>query len=105
MVSGEFQPGSQAPHDGLYQELNVFGVPTGKMEFMTEGEKFPGAPRGFTWRPLSQLTVAELRAKAAEYRRMAATATTELVMANLLKLAERIDTLADRRERPDQSAS
>ncbi len=51
-----------------------------------------------TWRPLSERSVAELRAQAAEYRRMATTATTEQVMRSLRDLADRFDRTADQRD-------
>jgi hypothetical protein len=70
---------------------------TGK--FMSEG----GIPRGFDWRPLSELTVSELRSKADNYYRMAATATTQQVMESLRKLADHLEELADQRERDNQS--
>jgi hypothetical protein len=44
-------------------------------------------------------SVAELRAQAAEHRRMARGARTMTVAAALLKLADRYDLLADTRER------
>jgi hypothetical protein len=49
------------------------------------------------WRPLSERSAVELRAQAAEYRRMAATATTERVMRSLYDLADRFDGMADQR--------
>jgi hypothetical protein len=51
------------------------------------------------WIPLSQRSVAELRAQAHEYRRMAESARTMVVFESLLRLADRFDALADRRER------
>ena len=94
----EHRPGEQAPGTGLYEERNVFGAATGTMIFMTEGDEFPPAPRGFTWRLLSDRPIEELRAKAAEYRRMAETATTEDVRTALQRIAERLDEMADRRK-------
>jgi hypothetical protein len=49
--------------------------------------------------PLAKRTIAELRAEAAEYRRMAATARTAEGMASLFRIADRFDALADQRER------
>jgi hypothetical protein len=46
----EHQPGTHAPSTGHYEELNVFGSPTGKVEHVQEGERLPRAPRGFSWR-------------------------------------------------------
>jgi hypothetical protein len=48
--------------------------------------------------PLSQRPIAELRQRAAEYRRMADTARIEATVDSLLKLADRYDDLADQRE-------
>jgi hypothetical protein len=46
----EHPPGAHAPVTGHYEELNVFGSPTGKVEHMKEGDLLPSAPRGFGWR-------------------------------------------------------
>ena len=46
-------------------------------------------------KPLSELTPGELRARAAEMRRMAETATTERIRAALRRLADRFERLAD----------
>ncbi len=99
MTIDEHQPGGRAPRFGQYQEVNVLGVPTGKVALMMEGDEFPAAPRGFGWRLLSERSAAELRAQAAEYRRMAETARTTDVRTRLNKIAERLDALAERRER------
>jgi hypothetical protein len=99
MTRNELQPGEPAPLLWAYEELNIFGATTGKIVVMNEDEELPRAPRGFTWRPLAELSAADLRAKASDYRRMAATARTAEVMDDLLNLAERFEVLADRRER------
>ena len=39
---------------GHYEELNVFGTPTGKVEHVREGERLPHAPRGFGWRRIEE---------------------------------------------------
>ena len=100
----EFQPGDLAPATGEYEQLNVFGTSTGWVELMQEGEPFPKAPRGFSWRPLSERSAEELRAQAAENRRMAETARTETARSGLLKLAARLEALAEKRE-SDQRAT
>jgi len=46
----EHQPGDRAPATAHYEELNVFGNPTGAVVHVHEGHGLPGAPRGFTWR-------------------------------------------------------
>jgi hypothetical protein len=38
-----------APLTGHYEELNVFGTPTGTIIPVRAGEHLPGQPRGFTW--------------------------------------------------------
>ncbi len=98
MRDNEFEPYTPAPHSGLFEEINVFGAPTGVATVRDAGEPLPGAPRGFRWRPLGELSVSELRARAEDYRHMAMAATTEPVMASLLKIAERLEVMADQRE-------
>jgi hypothetical protein len=46
----EHQPGTHAPITGHFEELNIFGSPTGKVEYVREGERLPHAPLGFSWR-------------------------------------------------------
>ena len=46
----EHAPGTPAPEDGTYHQVNVFGTPTGATVFRRQGETFPHAPRGFGWR-------------------------------------------------------
>lgn len=66
---------------------------------MTSREITPPSTLGAaTWRPLSERSAAELRAQAAEYRRMATTATTEQVMRSLRDLADRFDRTANLRD-------
>ena len=62
---------------------------------MGQGETF--APRGPGSRPISEQSAAELRARASEYRRMAATASTREVADSLRRLADRFDAEADKR--------
>ena len=105
MAFSDYQPGEPAPCSGVYEELNVFGSPTGRVAVVAKDEEFPAAGRGFTWRPLANHSVAELRARAAEYRLLAQTARTASVMDSLRKLAERFDALADQREQKDAGQS
>jgi len=44
------QPEEPAPRTDHYEQLNVFGTPTGVVVHVSEGEKLPAAPRGFLWR-------------------------------------------------------
>ena len=55
----------------------------------------PGRDR----RPLAEYSIAELRARAADYRRMSETATTAAIQNSLRRLADRFDALADQGER------
>jgi hypothetical protein len=50
----EHQPGAHAPSTGHYEELNVFGSRTGRVEHVREGKPLPHAPRGFTWRQIEE---------------------------------------------------
>jgi hypothetical protein len=72
----------------------AFGIPSGVVVSL----KMPQRP------PLSQRSSAELRAQAAEYRRMADSARTFAAAAALLKIADRYDALADRREIEERAA-
>jgi hypothetical protein len=94
----EHRPGERALMPGVYEELNVFGTPTGRLALMAAGDQIPAAPRGFRWRPLSELRVAELRALAARYWSMGATAASIEVMEALQRIATRIHTMADQRD-------
>jgi len=42
------------PETCPYEELNVFGTPTGKVHHAQEGDQLPRAPRGFKWRRVRQ---------------------------------------------------
>jgi hypothetical protein len=46
----EHQPGDRAPATAHYEELDVFGSPTGAVVHVREGDTLPGAPRSFMWR-------------------------------------------------------
>ena len=94
----ETSPGEPAPDGGPYEELNVFGTRTGKVIVVSEGETLPAAPRGFSWRSLSALSVAELRERASHFRAMAGTATSQGAKTSLLKVADRFDALASKRD-------
>jgi hypothetical protein len=39
---------------GHYEELNVFGSPTGRIEHVREGERLPHARRSFSWRHIEE---------------------------------------------------
>jgi hypothetical protein len=102
MALPDQQPGERPASPGIYEELNVFGTPTGRLVLAATDGELPDVPRGFTWRPLSERSLAEVRARAEEFRRMAETARTQAVGDSLRKLAERLDALADRREREER---
>jgi len=42
--------GARAPVTAYYEELNVFGTPTGAVVRAREGDPLPAAPRSVTWR-------------------------------------------------------
>lgn len=65
------------------------------MTAVNEGDELRTIRREDRWRPLAELSVVELRARAADYRRMAATATTIEVVHGLLRVAERFDAMAN----------
>jgi len=98
MTAKRLHPGLPAPYTGIFEEIDLFGVVTGAAAFVKHGEPLPGAPRGFMWRPLGELSVAELRRRAAQCRHMAATARTRQTVEALLDLGERLDAKADQRE-------
>jgi hypothetical protein len=102
MTLSEHDPGARATETGAYEELNVFGRPTGRTAVVAKDEEFPDAARGFSWRALAEHSVAELRARAAEYRRTAETARTGTVMDSSRKIAARFDALADQREQEER---
>jgi len=41
----------QAPTDGAYWEYDSFGVPTGRVVILFEGEEIPPSRHGFEWKP------------------------------------------------------
>jgi hypothetical protein len=45
-----YSPGSEAPEDGVYEGLNIFGTSAGITERLGKGERLPLAPQGYTWR-------------------------------------------------------
>jgi hypothetical protein len=49
MALTEHRPGEPAKSAGHYEELNVFGSPTGRVVFVDVEDRLPSAPRGFTW--------------------------------------------------------
>jgi hypothetical protein len=46
----EHRPGERAPATGDYEQLNIFGTPTGWVVQIREGEPLPAAPSHHTWR-------------------------------------------------------
>jgi hypothetical protein len=45
----DYLPGSEAPEDGVYEQLN-FGTATGIAERVAKGARLPLAPQGYAWR-------------------------------------------------------
>jgi hypothetical protein len=79
----------------IYEELDINGNPTGRLNLADRDEELLVAPPAFSWPPLSNLSAGELRARAVEYRRMAATATTTDVRDSLCRIADRFDARAE----------
>jgi hypothetical protein len=53
--ASEQLPDEPAPVSGTYEQLNVFGSPTGDDTiYVKQGDRLPKAPRGYTWRLLIQ---------------------------------------------------
>jgi hypothetical protein len=48
----EHAPTDKAPASGRYEQLNIFGTPTGTTAHVREGETLPAAPLGYTWRQI-----------------------------------------------------
>jgi hypothetical protein len=46
----EHHPGERASASGLYNEINIFGTPTGPSVSAERGEQLPHGPFGFGWR-------------------------------------------------------
>ncbi len=100
-LDDEYEPGTPAPVAGSYQELNIFGVPTGAAVYSAKGALLPRLPRGFRWRfvarPLiSEMSAADLLARAADFQRMAATAATVETRDALLRIAKRFKVAAEK---------
>jgi hypothetical protein len=45
----EHAPGEVAPEAGTYEQLNVFGRPTGIRVILIRAHPFPKAPHGHSW--------------------------------------------------------
>jgi hypothetical protein len=102
MYENELKPGTPAPASGSYEEVNVLGSPTGFVVEVRRDNALPALPRGFTWRliarpRISDMAVADLLKKAAEFGRMAATASTVETRNALLRIAQRFADLAEER--------
>jgi hypothetical protein len=42
-------PGQPAPASGTYEQINVFGSPTGVRVTVAQGQPLPMAPVGYSW--------------------------------------------------------
>jgi hypothetical protein len=54
MTTEEHQPGADAPVIVRYEELSVFGSPTGKAGYVREGERLPHGPLGYSSRQIKE---------------------------------------------------
>jgi|ERR1700744_4792519 hypothetical protein len=102
MAPRDQRSSERAASPDIYEELGAIGAPTGRLVLAAKDGELPDLPRGFSWRPLAERSLAEIRARADEFRRMAETATTRTVRDSLRKIAERLDNLADRREQDER---
>lgn len=59
---------------------------------------------GYQYKPQGQLTQVEMRARARDYRLLAATATTSRLRHELLQMAERIELRAAKEETEDETS-
>jgi hypothetical protein len=50
LCDNEHLPGERVSETACYDELNVFGTPTGNTTHVKQGERLPHGPVGFTWR-------------------------------------------------------
>ncbi len=48
----EYAPGTPAPSAGAYEQINIFGQPTGICINIARGHPLPRAPIGHWWRAL-----------------------------------------------------
>jgi len=102
-------PGEPAEAAGEYQQLRVLGSATGVRVAMLAGQSLPAAPIGFTWVRVenhvvspppslpgqhARLNASRVRAEAAVYRRLAATARTAMARNELAALATRLAAVA-----------
>jgi hypothetical protein len=55
MEPDEHLPSEPAQYTGRYDELNVFGTPTGLSIAANKGDALPSLPRGFMWRHVPAL--------------------------------------------------
>jgi hypothetical protein len=94
MAHDDLRPLSPAPRGGLFEEINLFGAPTGVMTRVNRGEALPGAPRGFTWRPLPDVPREELLRRAESVREMANRLEISRAREALFRLATGLEGLA-----------
>jgi len=47
--------GDPAPTAGIYELLNALGLPSGTQQILMQGERFPPAPRAWTWRRVAEM--------------------------------------------------
>ena len=50
----EHRPGEPAPAAGTYEQVNIFGRPTGIRVDMDHGHPLPAAPIGHSWVPADE---------------------------------------------------
>jgi hypothetical protein len=55
----EHAPGDAAAAAGVYEQLNVFGRPTGIRVALTHGHPLPNAPIGHSWMLIDEDTASD----------------------------------------------
>jgi hypothetical protein len=100
MEVDDHQPGDDAPHTEHYEELNVFGSPTGTVVHRLQGEPLPSSPRGFTWLAI-KTTNEQRRQSAANAHALADSLPDSADRDTLLQIAKEHLRAIERQEQPD----
>ena len=51
----QYEAGDPVPTAGIYELLNALGLPSGTQQILMQGERFPPAPRAWTWRRVAEM--------------------------------------------------
>ena len=66
----EHQPSDRATATAHYEELKVFGSPKAAVVDVREGDRFPSAPRSFTWQRIRREEFSGAESSAMPVRRI-----------------------------------